>query len=219
MEIIPELSVRDLAAAQDMLVRVFGFAPEDGVLRLGDQRIVLVPAEGPGGHGGIDHLALKVNDTDQALAGLVQRGAVLDATTPNGPQEIAEFWDNGVRYVFLQGPEGARIELCARRGAPEQAGLPGHDHIGLPCSDIAASEAFFLSLGLKPTGRFDLIRPEGTIAVRFLAAGDSVVELYAPPGHDPSQTAVQPSWRGLRLIGAGRQGQLTGPDGLSVTLV
>ncbi len=217
-EIVPELAVQDLAGAESLLCAVFGFARDGDMLRLNDQRLALVQADGPRGHGGIDHLALSVNDTDAALAHLIARGARLEETTPDGPKEIAEFWDNGVRYVFLQGPEGARIELCAKRQSPAQPHRPGHDHIGIPCTDIAASVAFFTELGAKPVAAFDLIRPEGTVAVRFLAAGQSVVELYAPPGHDAAALSQAPLWRGLRLHGTGRSGRLTGPDGLHVTL-
>lgn len=216
-EIVPELAVQDLAGAESLLRDVFGFARDGETLRLNDQRIALVPADGPRGHGGIDHLALSVNDTDAALADLLARGARLEDTTPDGPKEIAEFWENGVRYVFLQGPEGARIELCAKRLSPAAPHRPGHDHIGIPCTDIAASAAFFTDLGAKPVAAFDLIRAEGTVAVRFLAAGQSVVELYSPPGHDATTLSQTPLWRALRLYGTGRSGSLTGPDGLQVT--
>jgi len=219
MEIVPELAVRDPQGAAAMLCDVFGFAPDGDLLRLHDQRIAVVGAEGPRGHGGIDHLALSVNDTDATLALLRTRGAVLEGTTPNGPQEIAEFWDNGVRYVFLTGPEGARIELCAKRGAAAQPNRPGHDHLGIPCTDIAATAAFFTELGAKPVAAVTLIRPEGEIAVRFLSAGASVIELYAPPGLDAASFSPAPLWRGLRVMGSGRTGQVTGPDGLTVTLL
>lgn len=223
LEIIPELAVRDLVAAEAMLTQVFGFRRDGDFMVSGSQRIALVAANAAGntagGHGGIDHLALKVNDVDAALRDFQTRGAVIDDTTPNGPQEIAEFWDQGVRYVFLRGPEGARIELCARRGAAEQPDLPGHDHIGVPCTDTTATEAFLLSLGLTLVARFVLVRPEGTIPVHFLSAGNSVVELYGPPGHNASALSQTPLWRGLRLLNSDRSGIVTGPDGLTVTLV
>lgn len=217
LEIVPELAVRDPEGAAAMLIEVFGFQRDGDVLRLNDQRIAVVGAEGARGHGGIDHLALSVNDTDAALGHLIARGARLEGTTPDGPKEIAEFWNDGVRYVFLQGPEGARIELCAKRGTPARPHRPGHDHLGLPCTDIAATAAFFTDLGAKPVAAVTLIRPEGEIAVRFLSAGQSVIELYAPPGHDASTLSQTPLWRGLRLYGTGRSGSLTGPDGVQVT--
>lgn len=219
--IIPELAVIDRPAAAEMLTRVFGFAEGDGMLRLGSQALALVQAEGTAGHGKIDHLALSVADVDATLAALLSRGARLESTTPDGPREIAEFWGTGVRYVFLTGPEGARIELCARRGGGA-AGTTGHDHIGIPCTDIAASEAFFRDLGLMPLAAVDLVRPEGVTHVRFLRHGDSVVELYGPPdlrgkGAPFAENAL---WRGLRVAGTGLpKGERIGPDRLRVTLI
>lgn len=218
VEIVPELQVQDTASARAMLVGVFGFTEADGLLALGSQRIALIPADAEPSHGGIDHLALAVDDVDAALATLLARGAELEETTPDGPKEIAEFWEGGVRYVFLRGPEGARIELCARLGGVARAGLPSHDHIGIPCTDIAATEAFFLSLGLTQVSAVDLHRPEGVIPVRFLAAGSSIVELYGPPGHDGAALPKRGFWRGLRLSGTGQDGLREGPDGLRVTL-
>jgi len=222
IRIVPELAVMDPAAAAAMLRDVFGFAGTGEVLALGDQAVALVAAERAAGQGGIDHLALAVADVDAALAGMRARGARLEATTPEGPREIAEFWEGGVRYVFLEGPEGARIELCARLPQDGRAGLPGHDHIGIPCTDLAATEGFFLGLGLRPLAAVDLRRDDGVTKVRFLAAGDSVVELYEPPALRGAVApfAAEGLWRGLRLEGAGiAPGLRIGPDGLRVAVV
>lgn len=222
MRIVPELAVRDRAAAAQMLMRIFGFRAADaegGLLSLGDQLVSLV-AGAEGGHGVIDHLALAVGDVDAALADALSRGGRLEGTTPDGPNEIPEFWATGVRYVFLEGPEGARIEFCAKLGADARDRLPGHDHIGIPCTDLAATEAFFLSLGLDPVAAVDLRRADGMTKVRFLSAGEGMVELYEPPAlrGAPAPFAEQGLWRGLRLIGAKGDGLRIGPDGLRVTL-
>lgn len=220
MRIVPELAVRDRAAAADLLVAVFGFSRGDGdLLHLGDQALALVQGTAPA-HGVIDHLALAVPDVDQALEAALARGARLEATTPDGPCEIAEFWQAGVRYVFLEGPEGARIEFCAKLGGQARADLPGHDHLGIPCTDIAATEGFFLALGLAPVSVVDLERADGVTKVRFLSAGEGMVELYEPPAlrGGPAPFAAEGFWRGLRLIGTAEAGLRVGPDGLRVTL-
>ena len=222
MTLIPELAVTDVAAAAAMLQDVFGFSADGPVLRLGDQAVALVAADGPTGHGKIDHLALAVDDVDAALAAMIARGARLEATTPDGPREIAEFWGTGMRYVFLTGPEGARIELCARLGGAARAGLPGHDHLGIPCTDIAASAAFWTGLGAEPLAAVDLSRADGVTQVRFLSLGDGVVELYEPPalrGQVPG-FAENALWRGVRVGGTGLEpGLRIGPDGLRVTVL
>lgn len=222
IEIIPELCVRDTAAARAILTGIFGFAAQGDLLTLGDQRIVLVQGAGEIGHGGIDHLALAVADVPAALAALQAKGAVLEDTTPNGPGHIAEFWDGGIAYVFLRGPEGARIELCSRLSADTRAGLPGHDHIGIPCTDVAASVDFFTALGFATQHSVSLTREEGVTEVRFLSAGRSVVELYEPPALRGAKTpfSVNSFWRGLRVIGSGlTAGERTGPDGLRLTII
>lgn len=221
IEIIPELCVQDADAARILLAEVFGFVETAGLMCLGNQRIAIVQGAGDIGHGGIDHLALAVSDVPAALAALQSKGAVIEATTPHGPQGIAEFWDHGIAYVFLAGPEGARIELCARLPQDTRTGLPGHDHIGIPCTDIAASVAFFQGLGFATLHSVSLTRPDGVTEVRFLSAGGSVVELYEPPHLRGTTPAFAPNalWHGLRLLGTGRpQGALTGPDGLRLTL-
>ena len=222
VRVIPELAVQDLRAAEAMLVQVFGFARQGDLLCLGGQALALVQAGAPPGHGVMDHLALAVADVDAALAGFIARGARLEATTPEGPREIAEFWGTGVRYVFLEGPEGARIELCARRGGAARPGLPGHDHVGIPCTDIAATAAFWEGLGAAPVAAVELARPDGVTRVRFLSLGDSMVELYEPPALRGAVAgfAAPALWRGVRLAGTTlAAGERQGPDGLRVAVV
>ena len=175
----------------------------------------------------IDHLALKALDTDATARAVQGLGALVDTgVTPDGPLEIAEFWGTGVRYQFFQGPGGARLELCARRGGQALAGaalaalIPGHDHIGISCRDIAASVGFYRGLGLQLVHSVDLDRPDGRTEVRFLQLGSQTVELYSLPARRSGLVTLpgQGFWLGLRFEGAGLQGRLTGPDGERVTL-
>ena len=199
-----------------MLRSVFGFQPDgSGRLRLGTQRIVLAEAKGPVGHGLIDHLALAVDDVDVAMAAALARGGRLDAgVTPEGPLLIPEFWEAGTRYVFFGGPEGARVELCARPGLT-RAGLPGHDHIGVACRDFGTMRQFFLTLGLSEVASTVLDRPDGKTPVSFLGLGSTVVELYAPPGLPDAQRPPG-FWRRLILEGADEVGPLAGPEGIEI---
>ena len=217
LSIVPELAVADPAAARHLLAQQFGFVARGDHMVLGDQSIALLGTDHSPTHGKIDHLALAVPDVDRAAAQMMANGAQLEATTPNGAQEIAEFWETGVRYIFLAGPEGARIELISRRGGDIRPGLPGHDHLGIPCSDIAASTRFFADLGLQPIAAVDLIRPDGVTEVRFLQAGASVVELYSPPSLRGTTPAFPTPalWNALHLVGSDLpKGDRIGPDGL-----
>lgn len=176
--LVPELVVRDTQAAAAMLAGTFGFAPDGGLMRRGTQALRLV-AGPPAGHGRIDHIALAAPDLDEALATLRAAGAMLEPdVTPGGPGLVPEFWDGGLRYVYLSGPEGARIELCQRVNSP--AAEVGHDHIGIPCHDLPAMQRFFEGQGAHPLASFSLVRPEGTTPVAFLTFAGGVVELYQP---------------------------------------
>lgn len=208
MTVIPELLVRDPSAAERLLCGTFGFAPAGpGRVAFHGQTVAL--AEGrPAGHGAIDHLALAVPDLDAAAAAALARGARRDpAVTPEGPLAIAEFW-GGVRYLFLQGPEGARIELIERPASPRG---PGPDHIGLPVPDIAAAQSFAESLGARLASAVALDRPEGRTEVRFMALGTAMLELYQPP--TPPAPAAPGLWHRLLIPGATA---CTGPGGLVV---
>lgn len=207
-DLVPELVVADVAAAQRQLCDVFGFAPDHGRLRLGSQTLVLRQGA-EAGHGVIDHLALSVPDLDSAAAAMIARGAVVEATTADGPMLIPEFWAGGMRYLFLTGPEGARIELCHNLANPQP---PGQDHIGIPCTDIAATQAFVLGLGGKVVSAVTLTRADGDTQVRFIELAGALLELYAPPV--PRQTAACGLWR--RLLVPGLAVAATGPDGLSL---
>ena len=132
-----------------------------------------------------------------------------------GPLRIAEFWENGVDYAFLEGPEGAKVELIARR--PPAPPRPwGHDHVGLSCSPLGPMRAFFLSLGFEERTEVTLLRPEGPVEVAFLAWGDDVVETCSLPETraGPSLNGGAGFWRRLRSEGI--EGQREGPEGVEV---
>lgn len=192
-----------------MLRHQLGFAPDGALLRLGSQRIALRQGASSG-HGPMDHLALAVDAVFPSLADVVARGGKVDAAvTPDGPLFIPEFWDAGTEYVFVEGPEGTRIELCARPGST-RPGLPGHDHLGIACRDLPGVRAFFLSLGLIEVAATVLRRATGDVAVAFLSTGVSTVELYAP--QVPPEPAAAPFWRSLMLAGLTEERQ--GPEGI-----
>ena len=59
------------------------------------------------GDGYIDHFALDVNDIDQAFAELQAAGL---KPLENEPVQLP-FWENGVKYFFVRGPDGEKVEF------------------------------------------------------------------------------------------------------------
>lgn len=181
------LRVRNPAAAAARLAGQIGFVPDRGgdpsLLWFGGQAVRLcAPAEDPAGliRLPFDHLALAVPDVDTAVADGLSRGAVLDrAYTPDGPREIAAFWEAGVRFAFLAGPEGAPIEICTRLGAGRSE--RGHDHFGIRVADFAASEALLRGHGGRLMAEHRLDAPGRSVTVRFWRLGDRVFELFDEP--------------------------------------
>ena len=184
-------------------------------MRLGSQRLIVAKGRPDGRHGRIDHLALSVPSVPEALAACVARGGRLSAATPNGPLVIPEFWDHGITYIFLEGPEGAKMELVARRG-PVAAMPWGHDHIGISCADLGPMWAFFQGLGLSERAALALERPEGRVDVAFLAWGEDVLELYSLPETraDPLHNGGTGFWRRLRAEGI--DNRQVGPEGVEI---
>jgi len=215
--LVPELSLADPKGAADRISHFLGAdidrAGDALRLTLGDQQLLLRAGTGAP-VGPVHHVAFAVPDATAALAWAETRGAARDTEmTPDGVTEIPEFWERGVRVAFLQGPEGTRLELCAGRRAEIPDGL-GHDHVGVLCTDLAATRATFLDAGLHEVAAVTLARPEGATQVAFLAYGDQLVELFQPPGPVP----VPGPFTALRLEGAGQEATLPGPGGLRLVL-
>lgn len=208
MPIIPQLLCPDPEEVKRQFVAVFGFEASGDLLHFGTQTICLTKGS-PAGHGCIDHIALAVPDIQAAAARVIARGGQVDlAVTPNGVATIPEFWSSGVHYLFLAGPSGARIELITNIGAPHG---PGHDHIGIPCTDLAATRAFLLEQGAQPMAEFTLHRDDGETPVSFLTLHGSVLELYQPTLRPQFQAPGL--WQRLLISGIV---PATGPDGLTL---
>ena len=184
-EIIPILSLEDVGRGISWLEQVFGFQVESSqtsfgtAMVLGDQRIVVSKRLSIAGAVGLHHLALSVPEVDEAMAVCLLRGGKLAGSmTPHGPLEIPEFWENGVRYAFFEGPEGVLIELCAKKNPISEATW-GHSHLGVMCQDVDHKRRLFESLNCTRIADYQLSRPEGTTNVIFLGFGRSVVELFS----------------------------------------
>lgn len=61
--------------------------------------------------GAIDHIALDVNDIDDAYEAIKQMGLnLLDDKIESLP-----FWENGIRFFTVVGPNGEKVEFCQRQ--------------------------------------------------------------------------------------------------------
>ena len=114
------LRSRDAVAAASFYVETLG-ARETGregadavtrmVLDLGGLTVFIeqAPELGPGAvppHRGIEHIGLRVDDLDTAMAEMARRGVTVAA-------EIKEIRP-GLRIAFIDGPDAVRIELLQR---------------------------------------------------------------------------------------------------------
>ena len=60
--------------------------------------------------GAIDHIAIDVKDIDTLFAWMRERGyALLDERVNSLP-----FWERGIRYFTISGPNREKIEFCER---------------------------------------------------------------------------------------------------------
>ena len=88
-------------------------ATPDGIpvafLQLGNCVIESWQEANPAGRAGaIDHIALDVTDIDQVCADVQKAGY---AITTNGIESLP-FWEKGVRFFKIQGPDAESIEFC-----------------------------------------------------------------------------------------------------------
>ena len=177
---IPVLAVEDPVSAREMLARVFGFVPAGGgCMALGGQSVAVIR------WGAVpddllrirlDHVAFATADADATCAEFDARGAHLArAFTPDGPRDIPEFWDNGVRFVFFDGPDGWPLEFCMKKGRP---GRTGHDHFAIRTADIGADEARLRTIGAALVARHRLCTDTAPVNVRFLALGTDMFEVF-----------------------------------------
>lgn len=80
-------------------------------LRYGNLELELCESRKPAGKSGaIDHLALDVTNID-AVYDLLMKGGYAFLT--DGIQELP-FWEKGIRYCIIEGPDKERLEFCQR---------------------------------------------------------------------------------------------------------
>lgn len=133
------------------------------------------------GHGHIDHFAIDVLDIDSALTDVLARGATLDDSTPDGPVPIPEFWSQGIKYVFLRGPNGEKVELGQRLDlnlSRRSNNLGGWSHLGIPVANIEKSKTFYQQFGFKEVMSAEIPVDGDAIKAAFLEKDGFHLEFY-----------------------------------------
>ena len=197
--VIPVLCLADPRAGCVHLQTYFGFQPHgNGVMAFGDARILVV-AVGDTPDGFIplsfDHVAFNVASVDDCASKIADQGGVLDVRfTPDGPRGISEFWTNGVRFVFFQGPEGCAFEFCAKND-PDTDRRDGHSHFAIRTKEWQSAKLHLLGLGATPVASHTLAGQPQPVHVEFMQRGDTVFEIFDEAPIDALADGV--GWVGL----------------------
>ncbi len=194
---IPVLRVKDPVTAGLLLKKNFGFEQSGNIWRLGQQSIRLV-AEGevPDQFVSLpfDHLAIAASNIDKHTEHFKAKGALLSKDyTPDGPREIPEFWEQGVRYVFFNGPDNSPIEFCEIKGRPHLTHF-GHSHIGVRRSSLADAMDEISNFDCKLIASYRLAGDGAPVNVAFLSWGDVVLEFFDEPA---PKTHGETGWIGF----------------------
>ena len=80
-------------------------------LRLGNMMIETYESEKPAKcYGGIEHIAIDVKDVEAAYDLICKRAL----NTLNDEIHFLPFWENGVRFFTIEGPNKEKVEFCQR---------------------------------------------------------------------------------------------------------
>lgn len=190
---IPVLRVNDPVSAGFLLKKNFGFEQSGDYWRLGEQSIRLVTeGEVPDQFIALpfDHLAIAASDVDKHAGLFKAKGAQISKDyTPDGPREIAEFWEAGVRYVFFNGPDNAPLEFCEIKGRPHFTHFD-HSHIGVRRSSLADAMEEISNFNCKLIASYRLVGGGAPVNVAFLNWGTIILEFFdepAPPSREETR--------------------------------
>lgn len=78
-------------------------------MKLGNLLIEVIPTDEPAmANGAVDHMCLDVKQIDSLYQQLKDAGYTM---LSDSVSQI-DFWDNGAKYFFIQGPNNEKIEFC-----------------------------------------------------------------------------------------------------------
>jgi lactoylglutathione lyase len=142
---------------------------------------------GSRGHGHIDHFALDVLDIESALNEAFDAGISLEQSTPEGPLDIPFFWSKGVKYAFLEGPGGEKVEFNQRLDlSPDRRvnNLNGWSHLGIPVTDIDSSRDFYGQFGFEEVMYAEIPVEDQAVKASMMELNGFILEFYQLLGDD-----------------------------------
>ncbi|HBE55066.1 MAG TPA: glyoxalase/bleomycin resistance/extradiol dioxygenase family protein [Prevotellaceae bacterium] len=78
-------------------------------MKLGNLLVEVIPTDEPAlANGAVDHMCLDVKQIDSLYNELKQAGYTMLSDSVNQ----IDFWQNGAKYFFIQGPNKEKIEFC-----------------------------------------------------------------------------------------------------------
>ena len=135
------------------------------------------------GQGHIDHLAISVNDIYEVLNDVLSKGAVLDASTPDGPILLESPCSKKILFVNLVGPSGEIVQLEQQSDMKhfyENDTINGWAHLGIVVSQIEKSKIFYKRFGFKEVMNAVIKTKSGLIEVSVLEKNGFKIELIQP---------------------------------------
>lgn len=135
------------------------------------------------GHGHIDHLAISVNDIYKVLNDILSKGAVLDASTPDGPILLESPCSKKILFVNLTGPNGEIVQLEQQSDMDhfyENDTINGWAHLGIVVSQIEKSKIFYRRFGFKEVMNAVIKTKSCSIKLSVLEKNGFKIELIQP---------------------------------------
>ena len=221
------LNCADVGASRDFYIEALGFTRSEGVLSLGEQRIVLAtateaapyPEPRAANDPWFQHFAIVVSDMAAAYERLARFRQI--PISRGGPQQLPPSTGNVIAYKFRD-PEGHPLELSFIPGSVEwravaaarpDAVFLGIDHTAIAAPDLNVGIAALRDLGFTEGPRFLNTGPEQDrldgldgvvldIATMTAPDGGPHIELlhYRSPGAAAPMPALLPAVAATRTV-------------------
>ncbi len=137
------------------------------------------------GTGALSHFAMDAPDFDNCVRRVLEAGAVIDASTPDGPVHYARLGEKGVNGLNIKSPNGEVAELCqdCSQNYGGRTGLRHWCHLAVEVVNLEHTVEFYKKLGFVPDGGGYVDSPQGIVRIGFVRRGAFALELIQRPGN------------------------------------